>query len=133
MSNIKIYQVEHEPTGGSITVEINYDHVSVWGDEKVAPHGMIKKMVDFWHGSKERLQNNDNEYLATFLKQLCELCLKIQIEYNYDTVGIVEKFAALEGYCSMDGSDGIRITDVSPADFDEQEEYIIHELPCEEF
>jgi hypothetical protein len=36
MSNIKIYQVEHEPTGGSITVEINYDHVSVWGDEKVA-------------------------------------------------------------------------------------------------
>jgi hypothetical protein len=93
---------------------------------------MIKKMVDFWHGSNERLQNNDNEYLATFLKQLCELCLKIQIEYNYDTVGIVEKFVFLEGYCPMDGSDGIRITDVSPADFDEQEDYVIHELPCEE-
>lgn len=133
MSNVKIYEVEHYPSRGSITVEIDFDHISEVGGEKIQPHGLIKQMVDFWAGSEDRLKANENEYLKTFLKQLCELCLKIQIAHNYNTQGVVEEFEGMEGYCSMDGADGIKIRCVSASDFEDQDDYSITYIEkCEE-
>lgn len=133
MSNVKIYIVEHEPTGGSITVEIDFDHVSVIAGEERAPHGLIKDMVDFWMNSETRLNQNSGVYFPTFLKMLCQECLEIYNSMPCSVNKLVEQFNNREGYCRMDGSRGFKITAIEGMDVYTQEHYSIKEFfPCVE-
>lgn len=125
--NKKIFKIEHFITGGEIEVEINFDHVNDFGSGPVNMETSIKMLVDFWSGNKDRLTDNGGDYTKTFLKQLCQICLKLELETGYNASGLVRLFATMEGYCRMDGSCGIKITAVSGMELDCQDDYDVKE------
>ncbi len=124
---MKKYMVEHRPTYGSITVEIDETYER---DGKTLNTGdVIKDMVDFWTGSERRLSNNDGDYTAAFLKQLCEAVIRLVSSENLNLAGVLAHFAEdAEGYCDMDGSFGIKITDMSEPDMSDDSEFEITNL-----
>lgn len=122
--NIKRFLVDHRPTMGDITVSIDFNYKNGKNDI----NDCIKSMVDFWTGSDDRLDDNDNDYLNTFLKQLCEKCMCVMADNNLSTRGLVAEFDDLEGWCKMDGSNGIEITDCTKPDFETQDDYDITSL-----
>lgn len=123
--NIKTYTVEHTPTYGEIKVEIDFDYVNDFGAGPVSMDGIIKDMVDFWDGSKDRLKDNNGNYLNTFLKQLCQRCMAFALEGNYNVNGVINKFMTEEGWLPMDGSGGIKLTWLDQMDISNQEDYSI--------
>lgn len=127
MAKIKIYEVEHTPANGAITVEIDFNYQFKFGDEPQTVMGIIKEMVEFWSGSESRLKENGGSYLKTFLKYLCQTALSIQMEKNYNLSGVLEAFENLEGWCSMNGDCGIKITYLEQLDLGVQEDYEIME------
>lgn len=134
MSNIKTYEVLHDPTYASITVEIDHDHISDFGKGPINMIETIKLMVEFFTDGDYRLSINEGSYLNTFLKQLCKECILLSLEYGYNVEGIVGFFNDREGYCKMDGSRGIKIIAIQEPDLDSQEDYFISEIKelCEE-
>lgn len=121
---IKKFKIEHEPTCGEIEVEIDFG-VKI-NDFSVKE--LIKAVVDFWTGSKERLSDNDDDYLITFLKRLCEEVMRISADKNLNTQEIIEEFKYLEGWMLIDGSYGIKLKSFIEPDFKYQNDYIITEL-----
>lgn len=115
------FEVEHTPTFGSITVEIDFTNTKM--------SDMIKEMVEFWSGWKERLKDNSNDYIKTFLKQLCERSLSIAFEKDYNIDGVISEFDSEEGYYKMDGSDGILLVSMSQIEIGEQDDYEITNIP----
>lgn len=127
MANTKIYEVEHTQANGAITVEIDFDYQFSFGDKPQTVTGIIKEMVEFWSGSENRLKENNNDYLKTFLKYLCQTALSIQMEKNYNLSGVLDVFENLEGWCEMNGDCGIKITYLEQIDLSLQEDYEITE------
>lgn len=133
MENIKAFRIEHTPTYGEIEVEINLDFVNKIknkdGEEKSYPiMESIKSMVDFWTGSEKRLDENDGDYLQTFLKQLCHEVITLVSTDNLSAAGVIEEMKGKEGWCPIDGSYGIKLLSVTAPDFSTQNEYEITEL-----
>lgn len=133
MKNIKTFRVEHTLTYGEIEVEINLDFIgkikNKKGEEKQYPiMESIKSMVDFWTGSEKRLDDNDGDYLKTFLKQLCQEVISIVSNSNLSVNGVIDEMKDSEGWCPMDGSCGIKLLSVTKPDFSTQHEYEITEL-----
>jgi len=121
------YTVKHEPTGGEITVKIDFDYESLYDGRVFTMDDWIKEMVDFWHGSAERLAENDGNYVKTFLPMLCQEALAIALEYQCGPEMVVRKFVNKEGYCPMDGSHGITITKVEQMELTDYSQYEITE------
>ena len=133
MANIKAFRVEHNPTYGEIEVEIDLDFVvkikNKKGEEKSYPiMESIKSMVDFWTGCEKRLDENDGDYLKTFLKQLCHEVMTLVSAENLSARGVIEEMKDKEGWCPMDGSCGIKLLSVTAPDFSVQSDYEITEL-----
>ncbi len=106
----KTYTVTYIPQDWDCTVEIE-DEVN-----GVATLDLIKQMVEFWTDWESLLDDNDGDYTRAFLQQLARQAFLICVGENYNTYGIVEEFNDLEGWCKMDGSQGIKITNTD--DFD---------------
>ena len=127
MANIKKYMVEHAPTGGSITVEIDFDFVRKMDEtESWDMNRMIREMVEFWHGCEERLAENNGDYVKTYLIQLCSSCIEL-----YDSLGVkklIQEVNDSEGYFKVDGSDGIKLIEFNEPEFDNQEDFEITEM-----
>lgn len=121
----KTYTVEHVPAYGEIKVEIDFDHVNTYGDQIFSMEDFIKMQVDFWDGHKARLNDNKGDYIATYLKQLCQCCLRMGVDNNYNLEGIIRKFENLEGWARMDGRDGIWLLSFENIDLGVQEDYTI--------
>jgi hypothetical protein len=71
----------------------------------------ITDMIYFWGDGDERLDENNGDYVTTFLKQLAIKCLWLQCQ-NFVGANLVALFknkSKCEGYCDMDGSYGIKI------------------------
>ena len=113
--NIKQYTVTHI-TGASITVKIDIDFENL--------QYMIKSMVEFWAGWQPKLFNNDNDYTATYLKSLCEECIRVMMLRN-ELDGVIKYFEDNEGWCRLDGTSGITLTSVDRPDFSDDSEYVI--------
>lgn len=106
------YGIEYGPTWWECTVEIDHN------DETLAN---IKSMVEFWMGWEDRLETNDGDYTKTFLQQLArEICM-IEVEFNYNLVGVTGEFNNREGWCKMDGSMGIKIVNVDDFEFEHRQ------------
>lgn len=125
MTNIKKFSVIHEPTGGQLTVEIDFSFKAKLGEKELTINDFIKSMVEFWTDSEDRLSFNKESYLRTFLKQLCQKSLELANQYNKNTNGVIRLFEEEEGYCLMDGSAGIKIIEVSQMELDIQNDYEI--------
>jgi hypothetical protein len=94
-------------------VEVNHELMT---EEK------LHEINNFWSGHEARIRD-DETALNAVLKMLTEAVARLQIEYNYNTFGIVSLFdwddgGGQEGWPKMDGSFGIKITDVDQFLFD---------------
>lgn len=124
-----VFNVEHQPTYGSIDVEIDFDHTFEVKGEKVTKIEQITQMQSFWTGSESRLDENDDDVVLAFLKQLCQKCMYLAIEHNVNYKGLISLFnEGQEGYCALDGSAGIELHNSELPDFDEQDDYEVSEL-----
>jgi len=97
------YKVELDNIYCSINVEINDDENT-------------KQMMDmcnkFWSGHQQRLDDENGDITATFLKLLCGTALTVQKAGDYNLYGVVQEFNDMEGWCRLDGSEGIKLTSI---------------------
>jgi hypothetical protein len=130
--NIKKYKVEHTPTYGEVEVEIDFDFVSriknETGEEDYPVMLCIQEMVNFWSGSEQRLDENEGDYVKTFLKQLCREVISITASRNLSTYGVIEQMKGEEGWCPLDGSCGIKLVSQSEPELYDQEDFEITEV-----
>lgn len=111
------YTIDHFETASTLVIEIDTDFLQIGKT--------IVELVEFWTGYQERLDENEGNHLHTFLKQITEQCIRVAATYNYNEKGLIDYFAEAEGYCKMDGSNGIKIIRFSPPELDNQYEYRI--------
>ncbi|WP_028294057.1 DUF2528 family protein [Oceanobacter kriegii] len=102
MTNFKRYTVQYD-FAAEITVEIDHD---VMTDET------LHEINDFWMDNDEMLESADGNIIHAVLKRLCIVCLSLDIEYGYNTGGIIELIEKLEGWPAVDGSTGIKLLSV---------------------
>ncbi|EMR7184339.1 TPA: DUF2528 family protein [Escherichia coli] len=106
MSNIKKYIIDYD-WKASIEIEIDHD---VMTEEK------LHQINNFWSDSEYRL-NKHGSVLNAVLIMLAQHALLIAISSDLNAYGVVCEFDwndgnGQEGWPSMDGSEGIRITDI---------------------
>ena len=120
---MKKYVISHEPTWAQIVVEVDMDFE--FGrpglGEKIRTEDLIKDMVDFWADWEEKLADNDDDYLRTFLKQLCEHVMRMLATSRWNEKGVIEEMMGEEGWYPMDGSCGIKIVSVSEMEFNQDD------------
>ncbi|CNI46382.1 DUF2528 family protein [Yersinia pekkanenii] len=115
MNNKKTYRIDWD-WKAEIDVEIDHD---VMTDENL--HGIN----NFFYGAEERLRDS-GLVLHAVLKMLAETCLRLQVEYSYNTHGMISLFdwddatlnGGIEGWPCMNGSEGIRLVGVDSVSFD---------------
>ncbi len=122
------YRVEYRPTFMDIDVLIDWDYELHNKSAYKDVEDMVKQMVEFWAGWREKLKENKGNYTENFLKNFCEQCLLYSAYDNYNVVGIIDEFNDKEGWCPMDGSWGITLLDISPPDFGSQDDYTVEEI-----
>ncbi len=110
-NNMKKYKIEHGWLTWSATVEID--------KEKAMP--VIKEMVEFWSAWEDLLEANDGNYIDAFLQQLGRRLMYNQIGFNRSVEGAIENLASMEGWCKMDGSQGIRLIEIDSCSFEHDE------------
>ncbi len=58
----KVFNIEHQPTGGEITVEIDFDKVNEVMEKKEVPIlETIKEMVLFWTSGEELIEDYEGD------------------------------------------------------------------------
>lgn len=128
----KVFNIEHQPTGGEITVEIDFDKVNLtYGEVETPILETIEVMVQFWTSSDQLIEEYDGDYVLAFLQNLCQKSLALQFEYYKNTEGVIRLFDNQEGYCAMDGSMGIKLLEVSEMELSDFEDYTIKEITDE--
>jgi hypothetical protein len=108
------FKIEHDLLCWEAQIEIDFDFPDVMKE--------IKEMVEFWSNWEDRLEDNGDDYVETFLKQLGLKLLGMRNEYG-SLQNVIEQFNwdgvhGEEGYCPMDGSKGIKIIDLDRLEFD---------------
>lgn len=107
---MKTYKLSYDLGRWSATVQI---------DEEKAKDN-IKEMVEFWSDYDIRLERNNNDYTLTFLNMLGVKLLSLSLDYGME--GIIYLFnEGVEGWCSLDGTDGIELLDVEEFNFEHDE------------
>lgn len=113
--NCKKYEITYELCH-SIVVEIDHD---IMTDE------ILHQINSFWGDEQYRLNMADGDIVQAVLKMLGEFILRLTVEYNYSTQGIIDlfnwdsRYGGQEGWPKMDGSTGIRIVSVEEFTFAE--------------
>jgi hypothetical protein len=129
---IKKYKIEHEPTEGEIIVEIDFDFINYFGgDDPITMENVIKMLVEFWSGYEYDLEENNHNYLDTFLKSLCNSVLVTALVGNWNLDGVISEFENKEGWPSLDGSYGIKLVRIESMNLSHQPDFIIKELSNE--
>jgi len=124
--NKKVYDVDYEPTGGMIRVEIDHDfiyHCGDYGKKTVAE--LMSEMVLFWSDGKRRMAENNSNVLEAFLKMLCQIAMVIAQEGNKNYQGVIDALKDEEGWAPLDGSAGIKLMKVELMELDKQSDYVI--------
>lgn len=102
---IKQYTLQDTQTDQEVTIVVDY--------EKLDPK-LWEELSSFWSEHDER----SDDYEAGMLKMIAETALEVQVSHNYNTLGVISWFEKVEGWCKMDGSLGIMITNVDTLDFE---------------
>jgi len=124
----KRYKVEHEPTEGEIIIEIDFDFINYFGgDEPNTMESVIKMLVEFWYGYESDLEQNNQNYLETFLKSLCHAVLTTSLEGNWNCDGVISQFKNKEGWILLDGSQGIKLLQLETMNLTDQDDFLIKE------
>lgn len=113
--------------------EITYDWnqtVTVEVDHDVMTDAKLHEINRFWSGADERIQDYEGSVLWAVLVMLAQRCLRLSITelgsvkdcFNWKTGH------GVEGWPTMDGSDGITLISVDDFEFDE-DEFVVKEVP----
>jgi hypothetical protein len=93
------------------TYEMSYNFipvVTVQVEDSSLP--FMKDMVEFWTDWERALDRNDGDYKRAWLKQLARFVLQHGRSPEDD-----------EGWCALDGSHGIKVTEVLPWEFEDED------------
>jgi hypothetical protein len=125
----KTYCIENLATWTECSVEVDLDFVLPFkNDDKITTTAdAIKDMVEFWIGWENRLEANQGDYTITFLQQLAREINYIQIEYNYNLIGVIDEFRNRNGWCAMDGSFGIWIKQIDDFELPTTDYHVLDE------
>jgi len=118
---MKIFKIEFDAIFWECEIRIDPDFKSDYGGQQTTCAEQIKEMVEFWTDWEDAVGNADGDYVKAFALQLAKECFHIAYSNNYNTHGVVEEFEGKEGYCKMDGSNGIWITHTDDAVIGDQE------------
>lgn len=102
-------------------INIDPDFKISQADAESTTADIIKEMVEFWTGWEEWIENANGDYIKAFALQLAKECFHIAYSNNYNTLGVIAEFEDMEGYCKMDGSNGIWIVHTDDATIDDFE------------
>ena len=97
-----------------------------WECNVVIDHGfkdieeIIKVQVEFWGQWESKLRMNDGDYIKTYLQMIASKALMHVLE-GYNLYGVISEFDGSEGWCKLDGSNGIEITSVDSYEFPDSE------------
>lgn len=78
----------------------------------------IQEMVDFWMESEARLHENGRDYVRTWLKQLGSFIIR---HGRCPGLGSFGQPVSDEGWTQLDGSHGIKVTEIEPFEPDEDQ------------
>jgi hypothetical protein len=112
---LKVYKIENYANNWTCTVELNEDFVIMElsaPDNPVNTLKIIEQVIRFWTGAQKRIEQNEGNISKTFLQQLGREIFLLKLRDNFTTKNLIDKFLELEGWIPMDGSYGIKITDV---------------------
>lgn len=110
---IKKYKVDYD-FKAEVVIEI---------DDEIMTEEKLAEINDFWGCSESRVKRCGS-VLNAVLKMLMQVVLRNQVEYGYNTYGIVSLFdfdecnGGIEGWPKMDGSHGIKLISVDDMVFD---------------
>lgn len=120
----KTFTVEHEPTQGEIKVEIDFDYFFDFGGKQTPMIDALTSINDFFTDSESRMDDADGDIVIAFLRMLCHKCLVMSIEHYKNCTGIIRLFNdGEEGYCKIDGSQGITLLELERPNFDYNFDY----------
>jgi hypothetical protein len=92
----------------------NYGYIDVEIDTDLATDAVLHEMNDFWANGEEKLKETGGDVLTAVLRRLYEAAAYAHILKDIHTAGdMIEHFNEKEGWYPLDGSYGIRITDVA--------------------
>jgi len=104
------FQVKNDWNDMEAIIEIDFSHEGIM--EK------IKNMVEFWSGWEYHVSTNNGDYVQAFLKTLAADIQDVALGMNYNTQGVRSAYDDREGWCKMDGTDGIDILQHSTIEWD---------------
>lgn len=110
-----------------IAIDLDYVHAPNGVPTGISVMEQIQQMVHFWTGWEERLEAVGGDYVAAFLKQAAENIFRLCHCARLSVKGAIEVMKEEEGYCWMDGSNGITLLEVDEVDY-LQERFKITEL-----
>jgi hypothetical protein len=116
---MKRFNVELPTTGFDIQVDIDTENPDT---DKI-----IRRIVESYLGWEERLDENNGDYIATFLKQLCLKIFFIVGDRRINDFYVKKAILDDEMWCHLDGEEGIKLLFVGTTHF-EQSEYEITEV-----
>lgn len=102
---IKIYDFNYDMYEAGAKFEVDTD--------KFSPE-LAKETLDFFTWDYDQEANPIDEVMKKYAMSV----IRISTFENYNTYGVIEEFKKKEGFCSIDGSMGIKLIDVTPYEFD---------------
>lgn len=109
---IKRYKVDYD-FKADVVIEINFN---------VLTEELLAEINNFWCNSESRVRR-EGSVLNAVLKMLAATVLRLQVQHDFSTAGIIDLFNwndgnGQEGWPEMDGSYGIKLVSVDEFDFE---------------
>ena len=126
------YEIQFGPMMWACQVSIDEEMPLTEHEGKtITTKDAIQQMVEFWTGWESRLDSNEGDYTATFLKQLAKEIFRVACTNRVKVKTIVDEFEGKEGWAPMDGSYGITIISIDTFTFVE-EDFSVYEFKKKE-
>lgn len=84
-------------------------------DDSPKTLGLMQEQVLFWMGGPELIDDEGGNIEKAYLKMLAKEILFLSAEYNL--YGVISEFENKEGWASLDGRHGVRLTSIDAWSF----------------
>ncbi len=84
--------------------------------------GLMKEQLLFWMGGQDRIDEEDGDIEKAYLKMLTQQIICLSMEFN--TFGIKDEIGDMEGWCSIDGKDGVKLLTADTWEFSDSDVHL---------
>lgn len=127
---MKKYSVQIWPQDWSLEVSVDENLIISKGytenSEGFTTKMAMKEMILFWEGGKDRLEENNNNVVKTFLQQLAREIYIITIGRSYSVEHVLNEMKSLEGWMDITPENGITISEIE-ANYIEHNDFEVEE------